>query len=159
MRSLVCFTLLLIFASELTGQNKVNGIADLKGMAGCWERKDEKKSLLIPEVWMEPAGTSIFGMGRTVKSGKTVDYEFMLIEKRDNGIFFIARPKDNSADTAFKLIRSNADEVVFENPDHDFPQRVIYKWSGNTLTGRIEGKEKGKSVGIDFPMGRVKCAY
>ena len=106
---------------------------------------------------MKPAGTSILGMGRTVKKGKTTDWEFMRIEERADGIFFVAQPKDNAEETAFKLIRSTLNEVVFENKEHDFPQRVIYKLKGKTLTGRIEGNNNGKFVGIDFPMNRAKC--
>lgn len=139
------------------GQNKVMSIADLGGMAGCWENDDKAKSLLVSEQWMKPAGTSILGMGRTVKKGKTVDFEFMRIEQRSDGMYFVAQPKANAEETAFQLIRSTVNEVVFENNGHDFPQRVIYKFSSDKLTGRIEGDNKGKFVGIDFPMVKVAC--
>lgn len=140
-----------------TGQNSVTTIADLDRMSGCWERNDKAKNLLISEHWMTPAGTSILGMGRTVKNGKTVDHEFMRIEQRADGIYFVARPKANTEETAFKLIRSTASEVVFENLAHDFPQRVMYTFSSNAMTGRIEGTQNGKFKGIDFPMVRAKC--
>ncbi len=143
--------------SSASGQNKVTAIADLRGMAGCWERRDETKNLLISEQWMSPAGTSIFGMGRTVKNGKTADWEFMRIEQRVDGLYFVALPKANKEETAFKLISSTLSEVTFENKEHDFPQRVIYKLNGKTMTGRIEGNSNGKFLGIDFPMVRVKC--
>ncbi|MGH8854313.1 MAG: hypothetical protein ACREWI_08545 [Telluria sp.] len=43
---------------------------------------------------------------------------------------------------------------MFENPAHDFPQRIIYRRVGDTgLHARIEGKGKG----IDFPMRRTAC--
>ncbi len=138
-------------------QNKVAEIKDFDGMAGCWEQRDAKKSLLISEQWMSPAGTSILGMGRTVKNGKTVGFEFMRIEQRADGIFFVSKPKENPEETAFKLIRSTLNEVIFENPDHDFPQRIIYKLQGAKMTGRIEGNNNGKIRGIDFPMNKVKC--
>ncbi len=41
-------------------------------------------------------GTSILGMGRTVKDGKTVDWEFMRIEQRADGIYFVAKTKGQS---------------------------------------------------------------
>ena len=49
-------------------------------------------------------------------------------------------------------------EVVFENPDHDFPQRIIYRLGDNgALLGRIEGNSEGQEVAVDFPMTRTKC--
>ena len=141
----------------VSGQNKVTSIADLGGMAGCWERRDDAKKLLITEQWMSPAGTSILGIGRTVKDGKTTGWEYMRIEKRDDGLYFVSRPKENAEDTSFKLIRSTASEFVFENTEHDFPQRVIYKLQGEKMTGRIEGTMNGKERGIDFPYVKVKC--
>ena len=81
----------------------------------------------------------------------------MRLEQRDDGIYFVSKPKENAEDTAFKLIRSTLNDVVFENKVHDFPQRVIYKLQGTKMTGRIEGINNGKFLGIDFPMNKVKC--
>lgn len=149
--------LIILSAIFALGQKKITGIGDLDGMAGCWERKDDAKKLLISEQWMSPAGTSILGMGRTVKNGKTTGWEFMRIEQREDGLYFVSRPKENTEDTAFKLVSSTLNEVVFENKEHDFPQRVIYKLQGTKMTGRIEGNNGGKFLGIDFPMDKVKC--
>ena len=56
------------------------------------------------------------------------------------------------------MIQSSATEVIFENPEHDFPQRVIYRLQPDgLLVGRIEGISKGKPRAIDFPMKRVPC--
>lgn len=157
MKKLVRFA---IFASMIAGANAQNPVTTIEafgGMAGCWERGDKVKNLLVSEQWMKPAGTSMIGMGRTVKNGKTADYEFMRIEQRADGIFFVAKPKANANETAFKLKSSTANEFVFENPEHDFPQRVIYKLNGKTMAGRIEGMQNGKSMGIDFPFVKVKC--
>lgn len=50
------------------------------------------------------------------------------------------------------------DSVTFENPQHDFPQKVSYRLeSADRLIGRIEGNRGGSLRGIDFPMRRVPC--
>ena len=145
----------VILAASIGVHPQTATIESFAGMAGCWER--DSKGSLISEMWMKPAGSSIFGMGRTVKGGKTVDFEMMRIEQRADGIYFVARPKANAEETPFKLKSSSAGDFVFENLQHDFPQRVIYKANGNSLTGRIEGTQNGKSMGIDFPMTRTTC--
>ena len=155
---IIGFIGLMVIASVcVSAQGKVTKIADLDGMAGCWEQKNAAKKLLISEMWMSPAGTSILGMGRTVKNDKTTGWEYMRIEQRADGIYFVSRPKENAEDTAFKLIRSTKSEFVFENKDHDFPQRVIYKLQGDKMTGRIEGNNSGEFMYFDFPMNKVKC--
>jgi len=157
MKIMILVGLSLLSTLSVAGQNKITEIGDLNGMAGCWEHKDDSKKLLVSEQWMSPAGTSILGMGRTVKNGKTTGWEFMRIEQREDGLYFVSRPKENKEDTAFKLISSTLNEVVFENKEHDFPQRIIYKLQGAKVTGRIEGNNNGKFLGIDFPMDKVKC--
>jgi len=157
MKIMILVGLSLLSSLYVAGQNKASEIDHLNGMAGCWERKDDAKNLFISEQWMSPAGTSILGMGRTVKNGKTTGWEFMRIEQREDGLYFVSRPKENKEDTAFKLISSTLNEVVFENKEHDFPQRIIYKLQGAKMTGRIEGNNNGKFLGIDFPMDKVKC--
>lgn len=48
--------------------------------------------------------------------------------------------------------------VTFENPQHDFPQRVIYRKRGaDTLWARIEGTANGRTRGVDFPYARARC--
>jgi hypothetical protein len=149
---------LILFGSVGFAQDVKFTIADFGGMAGCWERSDKTRALQFTEQWMKPAGTSILGMGRTVRNEKTIDFEFMRIEQRPDGIYFVARPKSNTDETSFKLISAANKTFVFENPDHDFPQRVSYRLNKATqLIGRIEGTESGKLKGIDFPYQRVKC--
>ena len=159
MKIIIAIVVFFVFTAAIVGQGKspVTEIKDFDGMAGCWEQRNEAKKLLISEQWMSPAGTSILGMGRTVKEGKTTDWEFMRIEQRADGIFYVAKPKENNDETAFKLISSDLNQVVFENKEHDFPQRIIYKLQGTKMIGRIEGNNNGKFLGIDFPFDRVKC--
>jgi hypothetical protein len=156
MRSFFGIVAILGLASVASVNAQTATIESFAGLSGCWER-NEKSGTVATEMWMKPAGTSIMGMGRTVKNGKTVDYEMMRIELRADGIYFVAKPKANAAETSFKLKSSSGGEFAFENPEHDFPQRVIYKVKGNSLTGRIEGTQNGRSMGFDFPMTRVKC--
>ena len=48
--------------------------------------------------------------------------------------------------------------ITFENPAHDFPQRVIYRRRGSdSLIARIEGTRNGRVRGVDFPYARAAC--
>ena len=150
---LLCLLLLprLVFAQE-----KTFTINDLAWLKGCWN--SERNGRAITEHWLKPAGGTMLGISRTVAEGKTVEFEFMQIRQEANGeILFIAKPS-GQPEATFKLSKGTAREVIFENPQHDFPQRVIYRLQGDgSLLGRIEGVSKGKEKAVDFPMTRARC--
>ena len=100
----------------------------------------------------------MLGISRTVAEGATTEIEFMQIRENATGeIIFIARP-EGQPEATFKLLKGGDREVIFENPQHDFPQRVIYRLQGDgSLLGRIEGGSKGKEKSVDFPMTRTRC--
>jgi hypothetical protein len=103
---------------------------------------------------MQPAGGTMLGMSRTVASDKTVEFEYLRLEKRGNDIYYVAHPKARSPGTDFKLTRLTAQEAVFENPQHDFPKRIIYrKYADGSLTASIDGGEGTRSLSFAFqPM-------
>lgn len=106
---------------------------------------------------MKPAGNHMLAMSHTVTNGKTIEFEFIRIVQEENGdIFFVANPSGQK-ETRFRLVTLTGSEARFENPDHDFPQRIIYRRNGETLTGRIEGVSKGKERAVDFPLKRTHC--
>lgn len=131
-------------------------IVDLNWMAGCWSSDGGEPG--SGENWMLPAGGQMLGVNRTVRDGKTAAFEFMrIVEDTDGTISFIASPSGQDTAT-FTLVMLDDDEVVFENPDHDFPQRILYRRvSSSKLLGRIEGDVDGETSGIDFPMTRTAC--
>ena len=129
-------------------------IDQLQWMAGCWRQNAGGR--VIDEFWMAPAGGLMLGSGRTVANGRVVEFEFMQIREDAGRLVFTAKPS-GQPEASFPSIRSSSREVVFENPAHDFPQRVIYRIAGDSLTGRIEGMQNGKLRTVDFPMQRVPC--
>lgn len=127
-------------------------LAKLAWLQGCWAASGAERG--SGEQWMGPAGGTMLGMSRTVRKGRTVEYEFIRIEQGADGkLAFVAQPS-GQPQASFPLLREDGDSVVFENLAHDFPQRVIYRRAGASgLHARIEGKGKG----IDFPMSRTPC--
>jgi hypothetical protein len=131
-------------------------VADMIWMSGCWASTEEEPG--SGEQWMAPAGRSMLGMSRTVRGGATVAVEFLRItEVEDGGIVLVTLPSGQQA-TTFALVSQSENEVVFENPEHDFPQRVTYRlMSEKLLAGRIEGTINGAVRTIDFPMRKTDC--
>lgn len=151
--SLLC---LLASFGFVIAQEKTFTINDLAWLKGCWSLNRNGRE--TTEHWLRPAGGTMLGISRTVADGKTLEFEFTQIRQEADGrIVFIAKPS-GQPEATFKLIKGNDREVVFENPLHDFPQRVIYRLqTDGSLLGRIEGLSKGKEKAVDFPMTRVRC--
>ena len=128
--------LYIIIGLSLHAQDKP-AIENLKWLAGCWDGSTDKKENV--EQWMKPSGKMMMGMSRTVKNGKVTEYEFMRIHQEENGdIFYTANPSGQS-EASFKLIQSGEHEMVFQNAEHDFPQRIIYVLEKDgSLKARIE---------------------
>ncbi len=128
----------------------------LAWLAGCWASVGGDAG--SGEQWTVPAGKTLLGVSRTVQNSKTVEYEFLRIRETEAGkIEYIAKPS-GQAEATFLMVWLSEGEVVFENPGHDFPQRIIYrlKAEGN-LEVSIEGEMKGEVRTVDFPMKRVDC--
>jgi hypothetical protein len=92
----------------------------------------------------------MIGMARTIVRDKTTEFEFLKIEQRENGIFYVASPQGRPG-TDFKLTRLSGTEAVFENPQHDFPKRIIYsKKADGSLVATIDAGEKTKSLSFIY---------
>ena len=155
MRRLCVTATVLICSAVASGAQPGATTSDLAFLAGCW--RIEANGRTIEEHWLTPAGGSLMGVGRTVAGGKTVEYEFLQIRDLPGGLTYIAKPS-NQPEAQFRIAAKTADEIVFENPAHDFPQRIRYRRVGaDRLEARIEGTLNGKARSIDFPYARVAC--
>jgi len=105
---------------------------------------------LIEEYWLPSKGDPMLGLGRTLKAGKTVTFEFMRIS-HDGGVTNYHAQHDGAAPVAFRLTAAGADWARFENPQHDFPRRVEYRRRPDGLHAEIAGPgEGGKELVIPF---------
>ena len=129
--------------------------SQLGWLAACWELRPAP-GRSIEEQWTKPAGNTLRGMGRTIKGGKTVFTEFLRISVVNGRLTYTARIGTKGV-TEFPLLRMTADEIIFENPTHDFPQRILYRKNGPNIKARIEGVDKGKERHEDFLYTRAKC--
>src|SRR6185369_14028495 len=135
--------LALIFTSAPT-------LSDISWISGDWQTEPGGRRQ-IEEHWTKVAGESMLGMSRTVAGDKTVEFEYLRIEQRADGIYYVAHPKARCPGTEFKLTRASSSEAVFENPEHDFPKRIIYrKTAEDALTASIDAGEGTKSMSFAF---------
>ena len=124
-------------------------------LQGCWESVSPQRT--VEEQWMAPRGHSMIGVGRTVRGDQLVEYEFIVLREQEGQLAYQAHPSGQPS--AKFLSRTVSDtEVLFENPAHDFPQRVGYRRDGpDALLAWIEGTRNGQPRRVEFSYRRVAC--
>ena len=133
----------------------VPGVGALEWLAGCWEQRSG--DLTIEEQWLAPRGGVLLGMSRTTRGDALVGYEFLRIELRGDTLVLVAEPA-GQARTEFPGRTVAPRTVVFENPAHDFPQRIRYRAAGaDSLRARVEGTRRGELRGFDVAYARMAC--
>ncbi len=127
-------------------------IEALAWLAGAWiETRD---GTVIEEQWMRPRGGVMVGMSRSTGPDGKAFFEFMRIAPSGEGLSYFASPLGREA-AEFPLVRLEDRRAVFENPSHDFPQRIIY-WQEQPgeLRARIEGTVDGRPQSAEYRWSR-----
>ena len=105
----------------------------------------------------------MLGLGHTVMNGKTLSFEFMRIETRDDGkVAYVAKPTDKPEE-GFIYLGTQDDRgmtgYVFSNPARDFPSQIVYQRTpGGELFAYVKGKINGADRQVIYPFRRVDCA-
>ena len=106
---------------------------------------------------MAPRGGLMLGMSRTMAGDTLREYEQVALFERDGRLVYAASPA-RQAPAEFSSIAVSDSAVIFENPTHDFPQRVMYRRGGaDSLIARVEGMRDGRLRGSDYPYRRARC--
>lgn len=150
----------VVFAERSNAQNSTaparpgQDLSALAWMEGHWIGKEG--TVDVEEFWLGPKGNTMLGLHRDVAGTRTRMFEFLRIEATAEAITYWASPKGRPA-TPFRLKELNGQHVTFENPEHDFPQRIIY-WlaKDGALHAKIEGTMNGKAASQEWRWLRKK---
>lgn len=126
--------------------------ASLDWLSGHWCL--DENGAVTDELWL-PASDLMVGVSRTVTAGKTTAFEFLRIASVAGVWTYLAQPGGQPA-IAFTYADGGHDWIRFENRQHDFPQRIEYRRSGDNLQAAISGPDAdGKEQVIAYRY--AKC--
>lgn len=133
-------------APDLPGSS---GLGSVAWLAGVHRMNDG--DAVIEEHWTHPGGSVMFGINRTMKGEALAAYEILRIEARPDSIVYVAQPGGRVPGTEFTLVpQGDPDTFSFENPEHDFPQRIIYRRVDEThLHIRVENDTQALTFDLD----------
>jgi hypothetical protein len=124
-------------AAEIVAPPKGDPLDAVAWLSGAWTGTT-KDGETFEEVWMPPRGGVMVGAGRSSKDGETTFFEFLRIEHKAGGVVYVAQPLGRPP-TEFKRAAGAPNEIVFENPHHDWPKRIRYRIEDGRLHVRVEG--------------------
>lgn len=151
---MVALSLLLWTALMGAAQTPAPAVKDVAWISGCWDLSRNARH--VSESWTSAEGGTMMGVSRTVSNGKTSEWEFLIIREGPKGLEYVAKPS-GQPEATFTSTSVSPTEVVFENPAHDFPKKIVYKRDGDTLVASIEGPMNGQSRRIEFPYKKAVC--
>ena len=149
--------LVMLFAASASAgaTEPAAGIQRLAWLRGCWEMASPERT--VEEHWMAPRGSSMVGVGRTLRGSDLVEYELMVIREQGAQLAYEAHPSGQPSAT-FVSDAVSEKSVVFQNLGHDFPKRIGYERTGeDQLLAWIDGGPDSERPRIEFTYRRVAC--
>ncbi len=119
----------------------------LAWIVGSWERTDGNKTTV--EHWLPHAGTTFMGVSHTYGSNRTYFFEFMRIATHGGRIASIVQPGGDRP-VLFRAVKVTEEEAVFENPEHDHPQRIRYEKTEKGIKATISLMDGSKATAFAF---------
>lgn len=137
-------TAFLLFLPILPAQNPWDGLQQL---AGTWNRSGS----FDYETWTVESPAALVGEGYEQAPGAEKHItEYLRLERQDDGniVYKALVPnQNNGAVVEFPLTFFSGNSWTFENPAHDFPQKIVY-WLTDSLTLKVTLSGAGQEESV-----------
>ncbi|MCB9179298.1 MAG: hypothetical protein H6590_07740 [Flavobacteriales bacterium] len=162
-QALPLLPLLLIACGDHKAPNKVEENSPVQGLQvavedlfGDWLDVQDSGRTQVHEHWeRDPNGTPV-GLGYVLSGKDTVFIEHLALVRHDDTLnYAVSIGHDGGGPVLFKLTHDR-DSLVFENPQHDMPQRIVYIPDGrNAWHVIVSGTNKGRTSTDHYRFKRV----
>ena len=118
----------------------------IDALLGEWQDQLDSTGTMFHEQWEKGMDGSYVGLGFVLSGKDTVFIEQLAILTSDSGTYYAAttRAQNEGATIHFKMVHDQ-DSMVFANPTHDFPQRIVYApGDADDWNVSVSGISKGK---------------
>lgn len=150
--ALLVLTTCLVIACTSAPQHETptHTLAAYSWLLGEW-RADTGKNY-IHESWQAEGQHSFIGNGATQskQGGERKGFERLELVSRDGKTFYVATVAGNPAAVAFTLSGNNPDQLVFTNPEHDFPKKIVYQRVGQDQLRVVVSDGGDRGFALDF---------
>ena len=109
------------------------------------------------EKWVKVSANELSSVAFDIKGKDTTVLEHVRLVNNKGIISYNVTGAKSGDKTSFKLTSAKNKQFVFENPLHDFPQRVVYHFvKPDSIHAWVDGKYNGKYEKVDFYYKRIQ---
>lgn len=124
-------------------------------LEGVWV--NEAEAYQLREVWKKQDDQHFTATSIMLVQGDTAFSENITLKLVDKKIYYIVSVsiQNDSQEVIFDLTSADDNIYVFENPQHDFPQTIVYRYvAPDSIYAYIEGNIEGRLQREDFIFKR-----
>ncbi len=150
------FALLLASCSEVK-KNRPETVNQLSWLNGSWAMKTDDGT--VTEQWKPVNDSLMEGSSDFIKGDSVIPFETIKILRRDTSFYYEAKAAGQNKEqpVAFKITAYSDTGFVAENPQHDFPKRIIYKLvNKDSIHAFVDGGLLQPDKRSDFYYSRKK---
>lgn len=137
--------------------NEKDKIKTAHWLIGKWETRSADGTLT--ETWKKANDSTYNGQSFFLKGKDTIHYETIVLQQIGEQLSYNANIRGQNQDkpVAFVLAETKENQLVFENPKHDYPQKISYtQVSKDSLVAEISGIQLGQPSSEKYIMLRTK---
>lgn len=155
MKNVVILAVVVVFiACQNKSEKNFDELEKMSWLVGEWEKK--MPDGILTETWTKANDSTFTGKTLFIRDKDTLHSEEIVLTQKGETLLYIPTVKgqNDNKPVEFKITESKIEnEFAFENPKHDYPQKIVYKKVNETnLVATISGKQQGKSSSESYPM-------
>jgi hypothetical protein len=147
--------LLAIVSCNKTASVEKDKIKTADWLIGNWEKTSPEG--VISENWEKVNDSTFSATSYFIKGKDTLHFEKIVLAQKGETLTYNALVKGQNDDksVAFPSTLDTENQLVFENPTHDYPQKIKYtKGQKNIVVIEISGIQQGKPSAEKFVLGK-----
>ncbi len=140
--------------TELVEKDKIK-TADW--LIGNWEGKTDQG--VLTENWEIINDSTFSATSYFIKGKDTLHFETITLEQKAETLIYnaLVKGQNNDKTIAFPSTILNEQLMVFENPTHDYPQKISYIMvSNDSIVAEVSGMQQGKPSSEKYGMKKIK---
>ncbi|MBP6558203.1 MAG: hypothetical protein KAX93_07445 [Flavobacterium sp.] len=149
-------TVLLLVSCQTKSEKNFDKLAQMNWLIGQWENKTPDGYLT--ETWSKENDSTFSGQTYFIVNEKdTVHSESIVLTQLKEELIYrpTVKGQNNDEPVDFKLTTDVENIFTFENPKHDYPQKITYKKvNDKSLVATISGNQQGKPSSESYPMSK-----
>ena len=153
MRQFFLFLSVSLLLFSCTNNSKNEKIKASQWLLGQWKNTSEEG--IIAENWSQPNDSTLIANSFYIKEEDTLHFENIILKEKEGELVYetTIKGQNNDKPILFPLLSETENELIFENLQNDYPQKIKYQRnSKSAITITISGTQAKKIVSEQFKM-------